>query len=110
VTANRPVVDQAVFDDRIASRGEPQHCPTELEGWNRLAKTNPRHPKTQLKSPPKAILRSVLGDEGDRDTRPADKYGSRYGWEAHHIIPSGVTRATSARISGFRCHVHPNSG
>jgi len=54
----------------------------------------------------------VLGDgtgENHRDTRPVDKDRNRDGWEAHHIIPSGERQAVSARISGFRCHIHPNA-
>ena len=88
---------------------ETQHCPTELEGWDRLAKTNPQRPRRALKSEPEAILGTVLGNRGQRDTRPVDSEGSRAGWEAHHIVPAGSPRAIPARISAFRCHVHPNS-
>ena len=88
---------------------ETQHCPTELEGWDRLAKTNPKRPRRQLQSEPEGILGTVLGKRGKRDTRPVDSEGSRAGWEAHHIVPAGAPRAIPARISAFRCHVHPNS-
>lgn len=51
----------------------------------------------------------MLGNTGDNDMRPIDTKGSRTGWQAHHIIPAGHPDAAPARITGFRCHVHPNS-
>jgi hypothetical protein len=111
VTASGAIVvaPHNVFQDDVAYGNEQQHCPTELESWDRLTRTSPDRPKVGLSSPPSALLRSVLGDTGSRDTRPVDTAGNRDGWEAHHIIPSGAAKAASARISGFRCHVHPNS-
>jgi hypothetical protein len=98
-----------VLDFYVETNVEQQHCPTELESWNRLAKTNPSRPRKELNSAPNSILRSVLGDEGSKDTRPKDNNGDRSGWEAHHIIPASAQRANSARVSGFRCHIHPNA-
>lgn len=101
-----------VFTDTVVSRAETQHCPTELEGWDRLARTHPDRPKNKLGRSPSNILREVLGDgtgKDHRDTRPVDKDGNRNGWEAHHIIPASESKAASARISGFRCHIHPNA-
>lgn len=96
-------------DPTFVTRVQRQHCQTELDGWKRLARTNPRRPIIPLASRPEAILRRALGSRGKRDTRPVASNGSRAGWDAHHIIPASAGKANSAQISGFRCHVHPNS-